>query len=72
MPTKKKKKLGKNNPHKNKPAQNKKDKKLTFGQSPFATKMTFNQPRRVDINIFINGGRTRSPIKTGHKGTLRR
>jgi len=68
---KKKKKLGKHNPQKNKPAR-KKGKKINLGQSPVVTRITFNQPRRVDINIIINGGRIRRPVKTGHRGALRR
>lgn len=73
MPQKKrKKKMGPNNPKKNKPAQTKNEKKLAFGQQPVVTRMTFNQPRRVDINIFIHGGRIGKPKnQVGHKGPLR-
>lgn len=69
---KKKKKLKKHSPQKNKPAQTKKEKKSPFGKPKVVTKMIFNQPHRVDINIFIHGGRTRSPIRADHKGNLRR
>ena len=68
----KKKKLKKHNPQKNKPAQTKKEKKSPFGKPKVVTKMIFYQPHRVDINIFINGGRIRRPVKTGHRGALRR
>jgi len=67
-----KKKLGPHNPQKNKPAKNKNDKKLSFGPKPTVAKMTFNQPNRVDISIFINGGRVGHKGKQGHKGSLRR
>jgi len=72
LPKKKKKKLGKHNPQKNKPAQ-KKNKGVKTEKFHSTNIFSFHQPKRIDIQIFMSGGRGSKPkIQAGHKGSLRR
>jgi hypothetical protein len=58
---------------KNKPAKKKNKGPDSSKKVGAVNTFTFHQPKRVDISIFIGGGRVRPPtIQVGHKGSLRR
>jgi hypothetical protein len=71
MPKKKKKKHRNHVRTKNKPPKTKKQKR---GED-FSKTLTMNPKKRIDISIFMKGGKTKLKIQTGHsghKGALRR